>query len=62
MTKLKNPPQALASALLLAVTAPTDSIAADVNNHAEMIAANMSPTDVQIVKDVLEVALAILHE
>ena len=62
MAELKNPPQALAAALLMAVTASTDSIAADVNNQAEMIAANMPPTDVQIVKDVLEVALSILQE
>ena len=62
MTELKNESQALAAALLLSVTAPTDSIAADVNNQAELIAANMPPADVEIVKDVLEVALSILQE
>lgn len=62
MAELKNEPQALAAALLLSVTAPTDSLAADVNNQAELIAANMPPADVEIVKDVLEVALSILQK
>lgn len=62
MAELKNESQALAAALLLSVTAPTDSIAADIDYQAELIAASMPPADVEIVKDVLEVALSILQE
>lgn len=60
MPELKNHSQALAAALLLAVTAPQESIAADVVGQAERIAAGMPPADVDRVKDVLEVALAML--
>lgn len=60
MSELKNESQALAAALLLAVTAPHESIAAEVTASAELIAANMPPVDVDRVKDVVEVALAML--
>ena len=60
MPELRNHSQALAAALLLAVTASQESIAADVAGQAERIAAGMPPADVDRVKDVLEVALAML--
>lgn len=63
MPELKTPTQALAAALLLAITAPHDTIAADVARQADAIAAGMPPADVDRVKDVVEVALAMLtHE
>ena len=61
MPELKNASQALAAALCLAATAKHESIAADITGHAESIAAGMYPEDVQVVKDVLEVALAVLE-
>ena len=60
MPELKTPTQALAAALLLAITAPHDTIAADVARQADAIAAGMPPADVDRVKQVLEVALAML--
>lgn len=60
MPDLKNQSQALAAALLLAVTASHESIAAEVTSSAELIASGMPPADVDRVKDVLEVALAML--
>jgi len=60
MPDLKNHTQALTAALLLAVTAPHESIAAEVVGHAELIAGGMPPADVDRVKDVIEVALAML--
>ena len=60
MPELKNPSQALAAALLLAVTASHDTIAAEVVSQAELIASGMPTADVDRVKDVLEVALAML--
>ena len=60
MPELKNASQALAAALCLAVTANHESIAADISNDAEAIAAGMTPQDVEQVKDVLEVAISIL--
>ena len=44
----------------MAVTAPQESIAADVVGPARAIAAGMPPADVDRVKDVVEVALAML--
>lgn len=60
MPELKNESQALAAALLLAVTASHKSIAAEATASAELIAANMLPADANAVRDVLEVALAML--
>jgi len=60
MPELKNHTQALTAALLLSVTAPHESIAAEVVGHAELIAGGMPPADVDRVKDVIEVALAML--
>ena len=60
MPELKTESQALAAALLLAVTAPHESIAAEATASAELIAANMLPADADAVRDVLEVALAML--
>lgn len=60
MPELKNPTQALTAALLLAVTAPHESIAAEVVGQAELIAGGMPPADVDRVKEVIEVALAML--
>jgi len=60
MPELKNHTQALTAALLLAVTAPHESIAAEVAGQAELIAGGMPPADVARVRDVIEVALAML--
>jgi hypothetical protein len=60
MPELKNPTQALTAALLLAVTVPHESIAAEVVAQAELIAGGMPPADVDRVRDVIEVALAML--
>ena len=60
MPDLKNESQALAAALLLAVTAHHESIAAEATASAELIAANMLPADADAVRDVLEIALAML--
>ena len=60
MPELKNHTQALTAALLLAVTAPHESIAAEVVGKAELIVGGMPPADVDRVKDVIEVALAML--
>jgi hypothetical protein len=60
MIKFKNDSQALAAGLLLAVTASHKSIADDCNEKSASIAANMPPADVEIVMDVLEIAIDIL--
>jgi len=60
MPELKNHTQALTAALLLAATAPHESIAAEVEGPAELIAGGMPPAHVDRVKDVIEVALAML--
>ncbi len=60
MPELKNHTQALTAALLLAVTAPHESIAAEVAGQAELIAGGMPPADVARVRDVIEVALVML--
>ena len=60
LPELKNPSQALAAALLLAVTAPHESVAADVIGQAERIAAGMPTADVDRVKQVVQIALAML--
>ena len=60
MPELKNPTQALPAALLLAVTAPHEYIAAEAVGQAELIAGGMPSTNVDLVKQVIEVALSML--
>lgn len=54
-----TPQEALAEALALAVTAPTDEAAADVVKMAEMIAADLSDIDILLAK---KKAIAMIHE
>ena len=58
--ELKTPAQALAAALVLAVTAPPAAASADCAGMAESIAAGMDPVDVQDVRDVVEICLSML--
>ena len=60
MPELKTPTQALAAALLLAVTAPHDTIADRLERQADAIAAGMPAADVDRVKEVVGIALAML--
>ena len=57
----KTPAQALAAALVLAVTAPTAAASADCAGMAESIAAGMDPVDVQDVRDAVEICLSMLN-
>ena len=59
--ELKTPAQALAAALVLAVTAPTAAASADCAGMAESIAAGMDSVDVQHVRDVVEICLSMLN-
>lgn len=55
--KLRNPAQALAMALVLGVTAPDSSRAADCIRHAESIASGMDPRMVDAIRDAVEICL-----
>jgi len=59
--EFKTPAQALAAALVLAVTAPTDAASADCAGMAQSIAAGMDPVDVQDVRDLVEICLSMLN-
>jgi len=59
--EFKTPAQALAAALVLAVTAPTAAASVDCAGMAESIAAGMDPVDVQDVRDVVEICLSMLN-
>jgi|TARA_Y100000289_G_C3873266_1_gene124680 hypothetical protein len=58
--EFKTPAQALAAALVLAVTAPTAAASADCAGMAETIAAGMDPVDAQDVRDVVQICLSTL--
>ena len=56
----KTPAQALAFALVLAVSAPNDDKATECAGYAESIAAGMDPIHVQDIRDAVEACLAVL--
>ena len=58
--EFKTPAQALAAALVLAVTAPTAAASADCAGMAETIAAGMDSAAVQDVRDVVQICLSML--
>ena len=58
--QLRNRAQAYALALLAGVMAPTDQKAGDCIVQAEAISAGMEPQHCDLVRDVVEVCLAVL--
>ena len=56
----KTPAQALAFALVLAVSAPNDDKANECAGYAESIAAGMDPVHVQDIRDAVEACLVVL--
>lgn len=58
--KPKNPEQALALALILAVNAPGKHRAVECIQAADEIAADLHPAEVQSIRDVVEICMNVL--
>ena len=58
--KPKNPEQALALALILAINAPDEQSAAECVQAADEIASDLHPAEVQSIRDVVEICMNVL--
>lgn len=56
----RNPEQGLAVALVLGLTASDSARAADCLSHADLIASDLHPAEVQSIRDVVEICLNVL--
>ena len=60
--EINNPTDALTLALILAVTAKTKKLSQECLRHAQIIAATLTPKEVEICKMAAEVALEIEND